>query len=380
MQVPRLITPLLLAMALGTGIAQADILIGTAGPFTGPNATLGEQIRRGTQKAIDDINATGGLRGERLVLKAEDDGCDPRKAVDVATRFVSEGVRFVAGHYCSGASIPASKVYGAANIVQISPASTYGKYTDDGGWNVLRICPRDDAQGTVAGRLIASRFPAGRIAILNDQSPASTALAMKLREALAAANITPAIDEGYKPGARDYSILAQKLRDARIDVVYLGGSYVESGLIVSAMRELGSSAQFVGSDALVTEDFWKSAKDTAEGTLMTFMADPRKFASARAVAERFASDEYAPEGHTLYAYAAVEAWVKAAEATGTTDSHRIAEWLKSGNRINTVTGEVAFDARGDLKEPVFAWFRWTEGRYEEIDPATLEPPEPSPTP
>ena len=320
MQKPRHILPLLLAMVMASGIARADILIGTAGPFNGPNATLGEQIRRGTQKAIDDINATGGLRGERLVLKAEDDGCDPRKAVDVATKFVSEGVKFVAGHYCSGASIPASKVYEAAIIVQISPASTYGKYTDEGGWNVLRICPRDDAQGTVAGRLIANRFPAGKIAILNDQSPGSMALAAKVRETLSAAGITPTIDEGYKPGAKDYSILAQKLRDAGVNAVYLGGSYVESGLIVSTMRELGSSAQFIGSDALVTDDFWKSAKDTAEGTLMTFMADPRKFASARAVAERFAADDYAPEGHALYAYAAVQAWVKAAEATGTTDS------------------------------------------------------------
>lgn len=380
MQKPHHILPLILAMVMATGMARADILIGTSGPFNGPNATLGEQIRRGAQKAIDDINATGGLRGERLVLKAEDDGCDPRKAVDVATKFVSEGVRFVAGHYCSGASIPASKVYEAASIVQISPASTYGKYTDDGGWNVLRICPRDDAQGTVAGRLIANRFPTGRIAILNDQSPGSMALAAKVREALSAAGITPTIDEGYKPGAKDYSILAQKLRDAGVNAVYLGGSYVESGLIVSAMRELGSSAQFIGSDALVTDDFWKSAKDTAEGTLMTFMADPRKFSSARAVAERFAADDYAPEGHALYAYAAVQAWVKAAEATGTTDSHRIADWLKAGNRVNTVTGEVSFDAKGDLKDPVFAWFRWTDGRYEEIDPATLLPPEPSPTP
>ena len=119
-----LLSTIVAVLALMTVAARAEILVGTAGPFSGPNAALGEQIRRGVQRAIDDINATGGLRGERLAMMALDDGCDPRKAIDVATQFVSSGVKFVAGHYCSGASIPASKIYEKAAVLQISPASS----------------------------------------------------------------------------------------------------------------------------------------------------------------------------------------------------------------------------------------------------------------
>jgi len=360
--------------------ANAEILIGVAGPFSGPNAALGEQLKRGVQMAIDDLNATGGLRGERLAIEAADDGCDPKKAVEVATQLVSAGVKLVAGHYCSGSSIPAAKVYEAASIVEISPASTHARFTDEGGWNVLRICPRDDAQGTAAGKLIAERFAGKKIALVNDGSAMGAAQTAKVRETLAAAGLTPVIDETYKPGAKDYAPLAQKLHDGLADVVYLGGTYAEGGLIVKALRDLGSAAQIVAPDSLLTEDYWNIAKEAGEGTLVTFMFDPQKFDAAKPLLQRFRDAGYNPEGHTLYAYAAVQAWVQAAEATGGTDAHRIAGWLRAGNRLRTVTGEIAFDARGDLRDPRIAWFRWRDGRYQEIDPQTLEPPELPATP
>ncbi|MEI8178804.1 branched-chain amino acid ABC transporter substrate-binding protein, partial [Aestuariivirga sp.] len=131
MKSPRL--PIfLLPLLLSAAPAFADILIGAAAPLSGPNAALGEQLRRGVQAAVDDINSTGGIKGEKLAVQFADDGCDPRKAIDVATSFVSAGVKAVIGHYCSGASIPASKVYQKAGIIQISPASTNPKYTDEG--------------------------------------------------------------------------------------------------------------------------------------------------------------------------------------------------------------------------------------------------------
>lgn len=375
MRIKSLFTAAGLALVLAGPPALAEILVGTAGPLSGPNAVLGEQIRRGTQQAIDDYNATGGLRGERLALKALDDGCDPRKAVEVATELVTAGVTFVAGHYCSGASIPASKVYEKAGIVQISPASSHPRFTDDGGWNVIRATPRDDAQGTAAARLIAEKFPKATIAILSDQSPASAALVTKLREGLAAANLRPVLDTTFKPGAEDYADVALSVTEAGAELVYLAGTYVEGAAIAKALRGMGSAAQVMGGDALLTEDYWRLAGDAAEGTLVTFLLDPQRLESARTVISRFDESGDAPEGHTLYAYAAVQAWIQAAEATGSTDSARIAEWLRAGNRVQTVVGPMSFDAKGDLRDPLFAWFRWSKGRYAEVDPRTLEPPE-----
>jgi branched-chain amino acid transport system substrate-binding protein len=363
----------LAALLLSTA-AAAEIVLGAAGPFSGPNAALGEQLRRGVELAVQDINATGGLRGEPLAVKFTDDGCDPRKAVEAATGFVSAGVKGVIGHYCSGSSIPASKVYLKAGLVEISPASTNPKYTDEGGWNVLRLAPRDDSQAASAVVMVLEKFAGRKVAILNDQAPASAALAARFRDGLAAAGVAAVVDDVYKPGAKDYSALAGKLKDAGAEVLYLAGSYVEGGLIVRQLREAGSAAQVIGTDQLLTEDFGNVARDAAEGTLLTFTYDARKFPAALSVIERFRDADYNPEGFTLYAYAAVQAWVAAAEATGGTDSVRIAEWLRAGNRVNTVTGEIRFDAKGDLQKPAIAWFKWIDGRYAEIDPATLEPP------
>lgn len=372
---PRVRLPLLLAALLLTAPpALADILIGAAAPLSGPNAVLGEQLRRGVQMAVDDINATGGIRGERLAVQFTDDACDPRKAIDAATGFVSAGVKAVIGHYCSGASIPASKVYQKAGIVQISPASTNAKFTDEGGWNVVRLVPRDDAQAVAAAALVLDKFAGRKIAIVNDQQPAFAALAAKFRDALQQKGVAPALQQSFKAGTKDFAPLVQQIVSSGAGVVYLAGSYVESGMIAQALRAAGSQAQIVSGDSLVTEDYGLQAKDAANGTLSTFTYDARKFPTAQGLVQRFRSEEQNPEGFTLYAYAAVQALAAAAEATGTTDSTRIAEWLRGGNRFDTVVGPITFDAKGDLANPAIAWFKWIDGRYVEIDPKTLAPP------
>lgn len=365
---------LLLPLLLSASPALADILIGAAAPLSGTNAVLGEQLRRGVEQAIEDINATGGIRGEKLAVQFADDGCDPRKAIDVATGFVSAEVKAVIGHYCSGASIPASKVYEKAGIVQISPASTNPKFTDEGGWNVVRLVPRDDAQAAAAAALVLDRFPGRPIAVLSDQTPGFTALAAKFTAALQQKGVTPALQQGFKAGARDFAPLAKQVAEAGAGVVYLAASYVEGGLIAQALRAAGSQAQIVSGDSLVSEDYGKQAKDAANGTLSSFTYDPRNFPTAKGLVQRFRDKDQNAEGFTLYAYAAVQALAAAAEATGTLDSTRLAEWLRGGNRFDTVIGPVSFDAKGDLAAPSIAWFKWIDGRYVEVDPGTLAPP------
>ena len=368
------ITLAALAVAWAVSPALADILIGAAAPLSGNNAALGEQLRRGVQAAVDDLNATGGINGERLKVQFADDGCDPRKAIDVATGFVSAGVKAVIGHYCSGASIPASKVYQKAGILEISPASTNPRYTEDGGWNVVRLVPRDDAQAAAAAALVLDKFAGRKVAIVSDQAPAFAALAAKFAAALQQKGVTPALQFTFKAGTKDFSTLAQQIADAGAGVVYLTGSYVEGGLIAQALRAVGSKAQIVSGDSLVTEDYGNQAKDAAEGTLSTFTYDARKFPAAQGLVQRLRNANQNPEGFTLYAYAAVQALAAAAEATGTLDSTRLAEWLRGGNRFDTVVGPVSFDAKGDLTAPAIALFRWIDGRYVEVDPKTLQPP------
>jgi branched-chain amino acid transport system substrate-binding protein len=336
--------------------------------LSGPYAALGEQLKRGAQQAIDDINAAGGLRGEKILLKIADDACDPRQAVAVATGMASSGVSAVIGHYCSGASIPAARIYDTANVLEISPASTVPKLTELGLWNVLRTVPRDDAQGSFSALMIAQRFKDKRIAVVADQAPANQQIAARLRDTLAAQSISVAAFESFTAGGKDYQALAQKLAESGPDVLYFAGAYPEAGLILKSLKASGRSVQLVSDDGLVTDEFWLATGDLGEGALMTFPEDPLSLASAQSVIKQFRDAGYVPDGYTLNAYAAVQVWVAGANATGGTDARKIAAWLRGGTQIDTVLGPVAFDAKGDLLNPRFAWFQWSQGKY---GPVTL---------
>jgi branched-chain amino acid transport system substrate-binding protein len=234
--------------------------------------------------------------------------------------------------------------------------------------------PRDDAQAAAAAALVVDRLAGRKVAVVSDQAPAFTALAARFTAALQQKGVTPALQQGFKAGTKDFAPLARVIAEADAGVVYLAASYVEGGLIAQALRAAGSQAQIVSGDSLVTEDYGNQAKDAASGTLSSFTYDPRRFPAAQGLVQRLRDKDQDPEGFTLYAYAAVQALAAAAAATSTLDSTRLAEWLRGGNRFDTVVGPVSFDAKGDLANPAIAWFKWIDGRYVEVDPGTLQPP------
>jgi branched-chain amino acid transport system substrate-binding protein len=169
------------AFVFGHTAKADDIQIGVAGPMTGQYAAFGEQLRRGAEMAVKDINAAGGVLGNKLSITVGDDACDPKQAVQVANDFVKKGVVFVAGHFCSGSSIPASSVYADEGILQITPASTNPTLTEDlaakGVKTIFRTCGRDDKQGEFAGPWLAKTYAGKNVAILDDKSPYGQGLA-----------------------------------------------------------------------------------------------------------------------------------------------------------------------------------------------------------
>jgi len=343
--------------------AWADIQIATAGPMTGQYASFGQQMKAGAEQAVADINAAGGINGEKLVLTVGDDACDPKQAVAVANQMVSKGVVFMAGHFCSGSSIPASKVYEEEGIVQISPASTNPKLTDEGGPNVYRVCGRDDQQGQVAGKLLATEFAGKNIAILHDKTAYGKGLADQTKAAMEKMGGSATMYEAYTAGEKDYTALVSKMKQANIDVVYVGGYHTEAGLIIRQMRDQGMSTQLVSGDALVTDEYWSITGDAGEGTLMTFSPDPRKNPNASGLVEKFRAKGVEPEGYVLYTYAAVQAWAQAAKTAGTADPGKVIGSLNSG-KFDTVLGNLSFDGKGDVKLPGYVWYEWKNGKYD----------------
>jgi branched-chain amino acid transport system substrate-binding protein len=355
-----------MALMLTAAPASARIRIATVGPITGQYAALGQQMKEGAGQAVEDINKAGGVLGQQLVLEVGDDACDPRQAVSVANQMASKGVKFVAGGFCSGSSIPASKVYAEEGVLQITPASTNPKYTDEGSWNTFRVCGRDDQQGQIAGKYLAEHFKNDKIAILNDNSAYGKGLAEETKKALNAAGVQEAVNTAYTPGERDYSALVSRLKQAGVSVIYVGGYHTEAGLIIRQAKEQGMKATLVGGDALVTNEFWQIAGDAGNGTLMTFPADPRKRPTAMEVVKEFKAKNIDPEGYVLYTYAAIQVWAEGAKKAGTADPKKVADALKASGPWQTVLGPIGFDKKGDVTSSDFVFYAWKDGSYAEM--------------
>jgi branched-chain amino acid transport system substrate-binding protein len=363
--IAALVAGLTLAACNGEDDAKTTT-IAVVGPVTGQYASFGQQMKNGGELAVADINAAGGVLGKTLELDVGDDACDPKQAVAVANQMAGENVALVAGHYCSGSSIPASQVYAESNLVQISPASTNPALTDDrAGPNIYRVCGRDDQQGSVAGNYLAKHFGDKNIAIIDDKTAYGKGLAEEVRKTLNADGKQEVLAESYTAGEKDYSALVSKLKQADVDVLFVGGYHTETGLIARQMRDQGMDTIIMGGDALITQEYWSITGPAGEGTLMTFSPDPRKNPAAADVVARFKEKGIEPEGYVLYTYAAVQAWKEAAEKAGTTDAAAVVKALNE-NEFDTVIGKFKFDEKGDPNLPPYAVYRWSNGAYEEI--------------
>jgi len=362
------------ALAACDGTEDPNVTkVAVAGPVTGQYASFGTQMTSGAELAVSDINAGGGVLGKKLKLKVGDDACDPKQAVAVANQMAGDNIALVAGHFCSGSSIPASNVYGESNVVMISPASTNPALTDKrAGPNIYRVCGRDDKQGRVAGAYLAKNFGGKNIAIIDDKTAYGRGLADEVKKALNAAGVQEVLKESYTAGEKDYSALVSKLKQAGVDALFVGGYHTEAGLIVRQMRDQGMDTVLMGGDALVTQEFWSITGPAGEGTLMTFSPDPRKNPAAADVVKRFKAQGIEPEGYVLYTYAAIQAWKEAAEKAGTTDAAQVVKAL-NGNEFDTVIGKFRFDEKGDPNLPPYAIYRWSDGAYEQIEGAPLAP-------
>ncbi len=341
-----------------SGVANAQIKIGVGGPLTGPNAAFGAQLKNGAEQAAADINAAGGINGQKIEIVLGDDVSDPKQGVSVANKFVGDGVKFVVGHFNSGVSMPASEVYAENGTLMITPASTNPQVTERGLWNTFRICGRDDQQGTVAADYIAKNLKGKKIAVVHDKTTYGKGLADETLKGLQKAGVKEVLYEGVNAGEKDFSALVSKIKSTGADYVYWGGLHTEGGLIVRQMRDQGIKAVLISGDGITTDEFATIGGPGVEGTLMTFAPDPQKRAEAAAVIKKFEAKNFKPEAYTLYAYSGVQIIADGIKRAGGADPKKVATALKDGKPTPTVLGELAFDKKGDITRIDYTMYTW----------------------
>ncbi len=358
------------ALAAAGHAQQKEVTIAVIGPVTGKEAPFGTQMKMGAEAAVRDLNAAGGVNGMQIKLVVEDDACDPKQAVTAANKVAGMKVAAVIGHFCSGSSIPASEVYWKAKIVQITPASTNPKLTDDAakkGWtNVNRVCGRDDAQGEVAGKYLATTHKGKKVAIMHDNTPYGKGLADETKKAFNKAGGKETLYEAYKPGEKDYAAVVAKLQAAGVQVVYIGGYAPETALIARQAAEKNFKPVIMGGDALDTDDVIKVAGPSAEGMMFTQGPDPRMNPASKMVVDKFKAANQDPEGYTLYTYAAVQVWAQAVTKAKSTDMAKVTPVLRSGQAFTTVMGPIKLDKKGDVMGGGYVFWRFAGGKKSQI--------------
>ena len=373
-----------LCLAFGAGLAFAEtataqVRLGVGGPMTGGAAAFGAQLRQGTEQAVADLNAQGGILKQKIQLFVGDDRADPREGVSVANKFVGDGVRYVVGHFNSGVTIPASDVYQENGILQITPAATNPNVTERKLWNIFRVCGRDDQQGALAGQIIVERFKGKRVAIVHDKTTYGQGLADETRKAMAKGGMKNVLYEGVNKDDKEFTAVISKIRQVKADLVFWGGLHDTGGQILRQMRDQGVKAPLMGGDGITDDEFAAIAGPGAEGTLMTFSPDPRTNPANKEIIEVFRKQRmFEPQAYTLYSYASVQIIKQAAEKAGTLDPRKVAAVMRGGMTFDTVLGSLSFDKKGDVSEytvggvkkeryVLYVWQKGKDGRITYVE-------------
>ncbi|NCE93821.1 branched-chain amino acid ABC transporter substrate-binding protein [Pseudomonas sp. L13] len=361
-QISKLFAAMVLAGVAGHSFAADTIKIGIAGPKTGPVTQYGDMQFMGAKQAIKDINAKGGVDGKMLEAKEYDDACDPKQAVAVANKVVNDGVKFVVGHLCSSSTQPASDIYEDEGVIMITPAATSPEITSRGYKLIFRTIGLDSAQGPAAGNYIADHVKPKIVAVLHDKQQYGEGIATAVKQTLEKKGTKVAVFEGLNAGDKDFSSIIQKLKQANVDFVYYGGYHPELGLILRQAKEKGLNAKFMGPEGVGNDSISQIAQGASEGLLVTlpksFDTDPAN----KAIVEEFAKNKQDPTGPFVFpAYSAVEVIAEAIKTTKSEDTAKVAEAIHAGT-FKTPTGDLSFDAKGDLKDFKFVVYEWHFGK------------------
>jgi branched-chain amino acid transport system substrate-binding protein len=375
MQVTTKLIPFAIALAFaGTASAQQVVKIGHVAPISGPSAHLGKDNENAARMAIDELNAKGfTLNGKKATLQliSEDDGADPKQGTAVAQKLVDAKVNGVIGHLNSGTTVPASKIYHDAGLVQISPATTATQYTRQKIPGAFRVVANDAKLGGTLGRYAVDTLKAKNIAIIDDRTTYGQGVAQEFAKGAKGPGVRMVAKEFTTATATDYTAILTKIRGAKPDLIFFGGMDSVAGPMLKQMKTLGITAKFMGGDGICTEALGRLAGDAVgEGKVVCAEAGGVKGAQEQAMADfrsRFKQKTGADvQLYAPYVYDAVMVMAAAMQNAKSADPAKYLPELKK-IKYEGVTGTIQFDPFGDIQNGALTLFTYKGGKRSRID-------------
>jgi len=363
------------AVLTGTVIAQDMVVkIGHVGPTSGSIAHLGKDNENGARMAIEELNAKGVMIGGKKVkleLVVEDDAGDPKQGTAAAQKLVDSKVNGVIGHLNSGTSIPASKIYSDAGIPQISPSATNPKFTRQGYKTTFRVVADDVHLGGTLGKYAVKELKGKSIAVIDDRTAYGQGVADEFEKGVVGGGGKIVGREFTNDKATDFTAILTILKAKKPDIVFFGGMDAVAGPMIRQMKQLGIDAKFMGGDGICSSELPKLAGSSmADGQVVCAEAGGVEGAAKKslddfnvAFKKKFNADVqvYAP-----YVYDSVNVMVAAMVKAGSAEPVKYLPVLAKTDGYKGVTGTIAFDAKGDIKNGALTLYTYKGGKRDQL--------------
>ncbi len=375
MRLGRILAVAALALAVHAAVLAAapeplEVRIGFADALTGPLASFGKDDENGARMAVEELNARGvsiGGRKARFVLLPEDDASEPRMATTVAQKFVDARVHAVIGHETSGTSIPASKIYFDAGIPQITTSATSPLYTEQGFNTTFRTVNNDKQLGRALGRYAGKVLGLKRVALIDDHTAYGQGVASEFVKGFKEAGGAIVAREATNDKAAEFGPILTRIRALKPEMIFFGGMTPVAAPMLRQMKALGmGQMRFMGGDGICTDQMLSLAQGAmADGQVLCAGSGGVDEAHSASMArfragyrKRFGSDVllYSP-----YTYDSVMAIAAAMEKAGSSAPAQYRPVLAS-NVYKGVTGPIAFDQRGDIRDGTLTLYTFKGGQ------------------
>jgi branched-chain amino acid transport system substrate-binding protein len=325
--------------------AQDEIVVGEFASLTGGSASFGQSSHKGTQLAIDEVNAAGGVLGKKIKLVTEDDQSLSGQPATIVRKLITQDHAVaILGEVASSKSLEAAPICQENHVPMISPASTNPKVTEVGDYN-FRVCFIDPFQGTVM-----SKFALGKgfkkVAVLTDvKQDYSVGLSEYFVKHFTANGGTIVKDQKYSTGDKDFKAQLTSMKASRPDAIFVPGYYGEVALIARQARQLGIKVPLLGGDGWVGDSLLKVAGNALDGSFFSshFSAEEEAPATKSFVQKYRAKYGAVPDDMAALGYDSAMILVEAIKRAGSTESKKLRDAIAATKDFKGITGSITLD-------------------------------------
>lgn len=351
------------------GAAEKTVQIGFVGPLTGLSSASGVAMLKGAELAIDDINKQAiQLNGDRLIfsLQTQNDKSSPWIGTNAAEYFVKAGVVGVVGLFNSGVAITTSDVYSKADIPHFA-VSGARRFTQQGHRSAFRITPYDDQRAASLAQYAVKDMQWKNIAVVHDDSAFGKNYNDKFSKAALAVGGKIVSTQEVGSTTFDFNQVLVRLKCEAPQAIFLGALGEQTIAFARGIKRFGIEAAVITAASVVDNSFIAALGPGPQIVVSIKPGASIRNSKKQEVFERRYRDKFsaAPGVYSMFVYDEIQVLVAAIKQANSLAPKNITEALHVISHAG-LTGDIAFDAAGDLRESSFDLFQTKAGTWSAI--------------